>query len=228
MHRGELIGAIVDGSEVVTYEVGPTRGQVVVRETPEGLRYYYRGPMGVFPLDVVRQKIAPWMTLLTAMFMHAGLLHLVGNMWFLFVFGPSLEDSLGKLPYVAFYLATGLGATAAQLVHDPASSIPFLGASGAIAGVMGGFAVRFPGANVLTLIPIILYTLAHLPAWIFMLIYLGEQVFMSLVHTQENGGVAWWAHIGGFAAGYLVIRFFPVRGPWKEIFRREREHPEFP
>jgi membrane associated rhomboid family serine protease len=91
---------------------------------------------------------------------------------------------------------------------------------------MGAFAVRFPGANVLTLVPIVLYTIAHLPAWIFMLIYLGEQVFMSVVHSEQNGGVAWWAHIGGFAAGYILIRVFPVTPQWKEIFRRleERRH----
>lgn len=228
MYRGDMVAALVDGSEVVPYATGPMAGRVVVLDTPEGPRFYFRSPLGTLPLEVVRQRTSPWLTLLTAMFMHAGLLHLAGNMWFLFVFGPSLEDSLGKLAYLLFYLLTGFGATAAQLAHDPGSTIPFLGASGAIAGVMGGFAVRFPGANVLTLIPIVLYTLAHLPAWIFMLIYIGEQIFMSVVHSEQNGGVAWWAHVGGFATGYAAIRVFPIRGPWREILRRRDERSDLP
>ena len=90
---------------------------------------------------------------------------------------------------------------------------------------MGAFAVRFAGAQVLTLIPIVLYTLAHLPAWLFMVIYIGEQIFMSLVHLRENGGVAWWAHIGGFGAGYILVRFFPVSSAWKSVFSRQARDP---
>lgn len=222
LHEGEPIAAIISDHEVRGYVPGfdPSRLRVAKRA---GLSYVYIDDLGPIPLEAVPQKIPPWLTLIVAMFMHAGWLHLVGNMWFLHVFGTSVEDSLGKLPYLAFYFLCGFGATAAQLAHDPQSIIPFLGASGAIAGVMGAFAVRFPGAQVLTLVPIVLYTLAHLPAWIFMLIYLGEQIFMSLVHSAENGGVAWWAHIGGFAAGYFLIRFFPVAGPWREVFRRQKE-----
>jgi membrane associated rhomboid family serine protease len=217
MHGSIPVAAVQAGFEVRPYlpDFDPAR------LTARGGRYYY----GRTPLETVEQRIPPWMTLFSMMFMHAGWLHLLGNMWFLFVFGPNVEDTLGKFFYPVFYVASGFGATAAQLAHDFDSVIPFLGASGAIAGVMGGFAVRFPGAQVLTLVPIVLYTLAHLPAWIFMLIYIGEQVFMSIVHRAENGGVAWWAHIGGFATGYVLIRFLPVSRHWREVFERRRAAP---
>jgi membrane associated rhomboid family serine protease len=187
--------------------------------------FYYVTPYQRVPLDVVPPKVPAWVTLLTSMFMHAGWMHILGNMWFLFLFGASVEDTLGKLTFLGFYLLSGLGAAAAQLAHDPHSVIPFLGASGAIAGVMGAFAVRFPGAQILTLIPIVLWTVSHIPAWIFMLIYIGEQIFMSIAHRADNGGVAWWAHIGGFAAGYVLIRWFPVSRAWKDVFSRSRHHP---
>jgi membrane associated rhomboid family serine protease len=226
MYEGEPIAAVQEGSVVRTYSDAYDAERVQEQPTPSGSRYVYvRGSRDFVTLDAVRQKIPPWLTLLVAMFMHAGWLHLIGNMWFLHVFGSSVEDVLGKLAYVVFYLLAGLGASAAQLAHDPDSIVPFLGASGAIAGVMGAFAVRFAGAQVLTLVPIILYTLAHLPAWLFMVIYIGEQVFMSLMHARENGGVAWWAHIGGFAAGYLLVRVFPVSSAWKSVFSRRRPDP---
>jgi membrane associated rhomboid family serine protease len=222
-YEGEPFAAVQADGEVRGYVPGfdPRRLRVPRQSR---FRYAYIDDLGFpIPLEPVPQKIPAWLTLLTAMFMHAGWLHIVFNLWTLNVFGTSVEDSLGRLAYLAFYLLCGFGASAAQLAHDPQSIIPSLGASGAISGVMGAFAVRFPGAQVLTLVPIILYTIAHLPAWLFMLVYLGEQVFMSLVDTAGNGGVAWWAHIGGFAAGYVLSRFFPVTSSWKEVFRRQQE-----
>lgn len=218
------VAAIDENGVVEGYIHDFDSSRLRIHDTLDGPRYEY-----VFdgfdrePLEPVRQKLPSWLTLVTAMFMHAGWLHLLGNMWFLKVFGTTVEDSVGKLRYLGFYLLCGLGASGAQLFHDTGSIIPFLGASGAIAGVMGAFAFRFPGATVLTLIPIILYSLAHLPAWVFMLIYLGQQIFMSVVHSEQSGGVAWWAHIGGFAAGYALIRLFPLSGKWREVFQRVEE-----
>lgn len=213
---GEPLAAIQAGADPIGYREDFEPTLLRVAETPDGPAYSY---MRV-PLEVVSQKISPWLTILAAMFMHAGWLHLIFNMWALHVFGPNVEDTMGRLGFLLFYIVCGLAATAAQLVHEPGSVIPTLGASGAISGVMGGIAVRFPTAAVITLVPILFLTIAHLPVWVFMLIYIGEQVFMSLQHSQDNGGVAWWAHIGGFAAGYFLIRFFPVARAWKEVFGR--------
>jgi membrane associated rhomboid family serine protease len=221
----EPVAAVAPDSEPMMYGAFEAERLNLVA-TNEGPRWaYVVSRQDRVWLDPVPQRVPAWLTVLTSMFMHAGWMHLLGNMWFLFLFGPSVEDTIGKLPYLVFYLLCGLAAVAAQLVHDLHSIIPFLGASGAIAGVMGAFAVRFPGAQVLTLIPIILYTVGHIPAWIFMLIYLGEQIFMSIAHAADNGGVAWWAHIGGFAGGYLLIRWFPVTQAWKAVFSRSRHHP---
>ena len=215
------------GTSCRTYSDDYDPERIREQTAADGPGYFYvRGRIDAVPLDAIRQKVHPWLTLLTAMFMHAGWMHLIGNMWFLHVFGSSVEDVLGKLAYLVFYLLVRprrVGGPAR--CTTPQSIVPFLGASGAIAGVMGAFAVRFPGAQVLTLIPIVLYTLAHLPAWLFMVIYIGEQIFMSLVHTRENGGVAWWAHIGGFAAGYILVAFSRSVPPGKACFRGKPGDP---
>ena len=221
MFEERPIAAILPNSVPVVYREDYEPEYLRVRETPDGPRWFYLGT----PLDVVPQEVPAWLTLFTAMFMHAGWMHLIGNMWFLFVFGSSVEDTLGRITYLGFYLVCGLVASAAQLAHDVHGVVPTLGASGAIAGVMGAFAVRFPGAQILTIIPIILWTIAHIPAWIFMLIYVGMQVFMSVAHASDTGGVAWWAHIGGFAGGYFLIRWFPVAKAWKTVFSRSRHDP---
>lgn len=222
--NGSPLAVIVQGSEVLPF---PGREEdfqpyfLRVRHTPSGPRYLYAGE----PVDELSQKVHPWLTVLTAMFMHAGWLHVIFNMWALLVFGPCVEDTLGRAGFLVFYVLCGIAAAAAQIIHDPHSVVPTLGASGAIAGVMGGLVVRFPGARVLTLVPIILFMIVQLPVWVFMLIYMGEQMFMSLQHSEANGGVAWWAHLGGFAAGWFLIRFFPVAKSWKRVFSRPRPTP---
>jgi membrane associated rhomboid family serine protease len=225
MYGGDPIAAIAPDAEPIAYP-GYAVERLRVLPTREGPRWHYITPSrGPRALDEVPQKLPAWLTILTAMFMHAGWVHLLGNMWFLHVFGSSVEDTLGRVRYLLFYLLCGLVAFAAQIAHDPQSVIISLGASGAIAGVMGAFAVRFPGAQVLTIIPIILWTMGHIPAWIFMLIYIGQQIFMSVAHAEDSGGVAWWAHIGGFAGGYFLIRWFPVAKAWKSVFSRSRHDP---
>jgi membrane associated rhomboid family serine protease len=153
---------------------------------------------------------ATLLTILFAMFMHGGLLHLGGNMLFLWIFGNNVEDSMGRGRFLIFYLLGGLVATAAQVVVDPSSTTPTLGASGAIAAVLGGYALLYPRARVVTLVFIIIFvTVIELPA----LLVLGVWFLLQLLDAssqplQGGGGVAYFAHIGGFVFGLLMIRLF--------------------
>jgi membrane associated rhomboid family serine protease len=160
-------------------------------------------------------QVPTWATPFTAMFTHAGLLHLGGNMLFLWIFGNNVEDSMGPVRFVAFYLLAGLAATALQLVMGPNSAVPNLGASGAIAGVLGGYIVMYPRARVVTLVFIIfLFTILELPAIFFLGFWFLQQLFfgaLTSANTVAGGGVAYWAHVGGFAAGLLLIRLFATR-----------------
>jgi membrane associated rhomboid family serine protease len=152
-----------------------------------------------------------WLTILFAMFMHGGLLHLGGNMLFLWIFGNNVEDSMGKFRFIAFYLLGGLAATAAHVATGPSSTSPTLGASGAIAAVLGGYALLYPRARVVTLIFIIIFvTVIELPA----LLVLGVWFLLQLLSASSeplNSGVAYFAHIGGFIFGLLFIRMFANR-----------------
>jgi len=137
------------------------------------------------------------LTALTSMFVHGGWMHVLSNMWFLWVFGDNVEDAFGKLLFPAFYLITGLAATGVHIWADPTSVQPVVGASGAISGVLGAYAVLFPRARVYTVVLIIIIIRAfYLPAILFLGLWFGLQ-FLSL----GQAGVAWWAHIGGFVAG---------------------------
>ncbi len=158
---------------------------------------------------------APWyVTVFTSMFLHGSLLHLAGNMLFLWIFGNNIEDSMGRPRFVAFYLLGGIAAVAAQTLIDPNATVPTVGASGAIAAVLGGYAVLYPHARVLTIIFIIIFfTIVRLPAllvlglWILIQIAYGASE-LSQPLSGEGGGVAYFAHIGGFAFGLLAIRVF--------------------
>ncbi len=153
----------------------------------------------------------PW-TLLTCVFLHGGWMHFLGNMWFLFIFGDNVEDRLGHLGYLLFYLGCGLAASFAHLATNSTSNMPTIGASGAIAGVMGAYFYLYPRASVLTLIPIVFYVdVISLPAPIFLGIWFVFQLVQGVVASsvaQASTGVAWWAHIGGFAAGVAAMMLF--------------------
>jgi membrane associated rhomboid family serine protease len=147
--------------------------------------------------------------LVTSIFMHGGWMHLIGNMFFLWVFGNNVEDSMGHLRFLVFYLVCGLAASAAQVALTPASHIPIVGASGAISGVMGAYILLYPRARVRTYFPPIFFF--HLPAWAFLGIWFLLQLVSgvgSLGLPEEQGGVAVWAHVGGFVAGLALIRVF--------------------
>lgn len=154
-------------------------------------------------------SIAQWETVFAAMFMHAGFLHVGGNMLYLWIFGNNVEDRLGSLPFLAFYLFAGVAATLAQAYAGPASTVPNLGASGAIAGVLGAYLLLYPGAAVLTLIPIFFFIeIARVPAFVVIGFWFVLQLANGLVSLSpalaQAGGVAYFAHIGGFVAGLAV------------------------
>jgi len=151
-----------------------------------------------------------WVTVFTAMFMHGGLLHLGGNMLFLWIFGNNVEDSMGPVKFLAFYLLGGIAATALQTAVNADSDVANLGASGAVAAVLGGYLLLFPRARVVTVIFIIFFfTIIELPAMFFLVIWFAQQaLFGALDLNGSGGGVAYFAHIGGFAFGLLAIKLF--------------------
>jgi membrane associated rhomboid family serine protease len=156
------------------------------------------------------------LTLFTSMFTHAGLLHLGGNMLFLWIFGNNVEDSMGPVRFLIFYLLAGIAALALQTAINPDAVVPTLGASGAIAGVLGGYIVLYPRARVLTLIfLIIFFTFLELPAVLFLFIWFAQQAVFAAVGltnpSGNGGGVAYFAHVGGFVFGLLAIKLFAKR-----------------
>lgn len=168
--------------------------------------------------------------LLSHMFLHAGFLHLAGNMLFLWIFGDNLEDQMGHLGFLIFYLASGLVAALAQIAPDPASTIPMVGASGAIAGVMGGYLLLFPRARVdILLIFIIFFRVFTIPAFIVLGLWFALQIFGGLGTPTEEGGVAYWAHAGGFVAGIvLTLPAWARRGArsWWQANQGLPPHPD--
>jgi membrane associated rhomboid family serine protease len=162
----------------------------------------------------------------TSMFLHGSWMHLLGNMWFLWIFGNNVEDSMGRLRFVLFYLLCGIAAALGQVVTDPSSPIPMVGASGAISGVMGGYLVLYPNVRVYALVPIGFFlTSMALPAWV-MLGYWFLLQFLSGLATFGGGvgGVAFWAHIGGFVAGLVLIKLF-ARPDYVEAHRAHHWRP---
>lgn len=162
--------------------------------------------------------------LLTSMFLHGGWLHLIGNCWFLWIFGDNVEDVLGHGKYFVFYLLAGLAAGLVHVLLNPYSRIPTVGASGAIAGVMGAYLVKFPHSRILTLVPIfIFFTTLEIPAMLMLLYWFAIQIFSgvgSIGFSQiSGGGVAWFAHVGGFIAGIVLIYVLGTR----ERYRHRRD-----
>jgi membrane associated rhomboid family serine protease len=149
------------------------------------------------------------------MFMHGDWLHILGNMWFLWIFGDNVEDELGKVKFVLFYVLTGLLAAAAQVAIDPASFVPMVGASGAIAGVLAGYVVLYPRARVLTILPVVIFLFVELPAFLFIFVWFGLQLLRGVVSLgamgDNAGGIAFFAHIGGFVAGLALIKLMARR-----------------
>ncbi|MCC6365929.1 MAG: rhomboid family intramembrane serine protease [Bryobacterales bacterium] len=162
-----------------------------------------------------------YVDLLTSMFLHGGWMHVIGNMWFLWIYGDNVEDILGHGKYLLFYLICGVAAGVVHVLFNAGSRMPTIGASGAIAGIMGAYLAKFPRSRILMLVPIIIFfTTFELPA-VFVLIYwFLLQIFSGVgeigYSSASQGGVAWFAHVGGFLTGYLLIRVFKTR----DRFRR--------
>jgi len=156
-----------------------------------------------------------WLSPVTSMFLHGGLLHLGGNMLYLWIFGNNVEDLLGRGRYLAFYLVCGLVAVLAHEVSAPGSDVPVIGASGAVSGVLGAYALSYPNARVRTLVPIGFFlTTVYVPAIFFLLFWFVMQVFSGAMQPDAGGaGVAWWAHVGGFVAGAVLARPLRVHPP---------------
>jgi membrane associated rhomboid family serine protease len=147
--------------------------------------------------------------LLTSMFMHGSWMHLLGNMWFLWLFGNNVEDSMGRARFPIFYLLCGLTAALFQVVADPSSSVPMVGASGAISGIMGAYLVLYPRVRVFTLVPLGFFvTSLALPAWTMLLYWMLLQIVGGFAAIGQSGGVAFWAHVGGFVAGVVAVKLF--------------------
>lgn len=176
--------------------------------------------MAVLPIEIVQnrnlygsQAISPYLSLLTSMFLHAGWAHLIGNMWFLWIFGDNIEDSIGHFKFLIFYLATGVMAGLTHVVFNADSTIPTIGASGAISGVLGAYMVLHPKVRIKTLIALGFYfNVVHVPAIFFLAIWF---LMQFLGGFQGGGGVAYGAHVGGFVAGVVLIFLFSPkrRGP---------------
>jgi membrane associated rhomboid family serine protease len=180
---------------------------IVVREELSGRDDFGRPVRQVVERELPPSPFSPWWTLLTCTFLHGGWMHFLGNMWFLHIFGDNVEDRFGHFGYLFFYLGCGVAASIAHLLLNSSSEMPTIGASGAIAGVMGAYLYLYPRANVLTLVPIFIFIqILVVPAPVFLVIWFVLQFFQGAfsVTAGTTEGVAWWAHVGGFIAGLLA------------------------
>jgi membrane associated rhomboid family serine protease len=201
------------GLPVVTWAIILLNGLVFLYELslpPEQLEYLI-AQLGLVPARLGADPDSYW-TVLTCMFLHGGWMHFIGNMWVLFLFGDAVEDRMGPARYLVFYLLCGLAAGLTHYLTNPTSPVPTVGASGAIAGVMGAYFVLFPTARVITLIPVFFFPfIVEIPAVVYLGIWFASQLFsgtLALVGPQSYEGVAWWAHVGGFAAGIALLPLF--------------------
>jgi membrane associated rhomboid family serine protease len=164
----------------------------------------------------------------TSMFLHGGWMHLIGNMWFLWIFGNNIEDSMGPLRFAVFYLLCGVAAALVQVAISPDSKIPMVGASGAISGVMGAYLVLYPRVRVFAMVPIgFMFTSMALPAWTMLLYWIGLQFLGGLtgLAAKGEGGVAFWAHVGGFVAGVILVKLF-ARSDYVAAHRSHHWQPQ--
>lgn len=175
--------------------------------------YIYGLVPAKFTLPAISELFSFWGALLsffTYMFLHGGFWHFIGNMWFLYLFGDNVEDHLGSFRFAGFYILCGIASALLHFSLNPVSTVPTIGASGAIAGVMGAYFILYPRARVLTLIPIIIIPwFIELPAFIFLGLWFLMQFFNAAGSTSGGSGIAWWAHVGGFIAGIILIRIVP-------------------
>jgi membrane associated rhomboid family serine protease len=207
-HPGKHCGygdKVTPGGKLVTSTKGTVVCEGRVVQTSEG-------PTRI--RSVTGSQPSTWVTIFTAMFMHGGFLHIIGNMLFLWIFGNNVEDAMGPLKFLVFYLLSGVAALALQVAFNTDSTVPTIGASGAIAGVLGGYILLYPRARVLTLIFLIFFvTFIEVPAVLVLGLWFLQQLYFGVADLSDptGGGVAYFAHIGGFAFGLIFIRVFATR-----------------
>jgi membrane associated rhomboid family serine protease len=169
---------------------------------------------GLIPARLMGDPTNNWNTIYSSMFLHGGWFHIINNMWVLYIFGDNVEARMGKIKYLLFYLLSGTAAGLLQTYVLPASQVPMIGASGAIAGVLGAYLVLFPTSRVASLVPIFfIFTVIQIPAFIYLIFWFVSQLYSGWLSFQGVGGsgIAWWAHIGGFMFGLIMSFFFANR-----------------
>jgi membrane associated rhomboid family serine protease len=173
---------------------------------------------GLIPARLLSDPSTAWKTIFTSMFLHGGWFHIINNMWVLFIFGDNVEARMGGIRYLIFYLLSGVAAVTLQTYILPSSAVPMIGASGAVAGVLGAYLILFPHSRIASLVPILfIFTIIEIPAVIFLLFWFGSQLYSGLFAIQgsSGSGIAWWAHIGGFLFGIIMVFFFRTRTTYR-------------
>ncbi len=193
-------------------------------QNPRALQSFFE-TWGLVPAGAAQNPVG----FITSMFLHGGLMHLGGNMLFLWIFGDNLEEEMGHTNFLGFYLASGIGAAFLQVMADPNSTIPMVGASGAIAGVLGGYLLMFPKARVdVLIIIVVIFRIIPVPAWLMLGLWFGLQLFSGLNAPPGVGGVAYWAHAGGFIVGLILALPIWVRRGGTAYWKRTKGHPPHP
>ena len=173
---------------------------------------------GLIPARLLSDPPSAWVTIFTSMFLHGGWFHIINNMWVLFIFGDNVEARMGGIRYLIFYLLSGVAAVFLQTYILPSSAVPMIGASGAVAGVLGAYLILFPQSRIASLVPILfIFTIIEIPAVIFLLFWFASQLYSGLFAIQgsSGSGIAWWAHIGGFLFGIIMVFFFRPRTTYR-------------
>jgi membrane associated rhomboid family serine protease len=169
---------------------------------------------GLIPARFANDPTNNWNTIYSSMFLHGGWFHIINNMWVLFIFGDNVEARMGKIKYLLFYLLSGTAAGLLQTYVLPSSQVPMIGASGAVAGVLGAYLIFFPRSRVASLVPIFfIFTIIEIPAFLYLIFWFVSQLYSGWLSFQGVGGsgIAWWAHIGGFTFGLIMSFFFANR-----------------
>ena len=225
--------AVIIGLNVAVFLVEPSFGQPPVPVDRASVAAFcsaaeFFHQWGMIPLEVLEGRAltidfsgcpagtevvgkSVYGSVITSMFVHGGFLHIGGNMLFLWIFGNNIEDRLGKIRFLAFYMITGIAAGLAHAFANPSSTIPTVGASGAVAGLLGAYLILFPRARITTIVPIFFLYIVKLPAMVVLVMWFVSQFFIGASQQFGGGGVAWMAHVGGFVAGMLLILPFGGR-----------------
>lgn len=177
---------------------------------------------GLIPAELVADSSTAWQTIFTSMFLHGGWFHIINNMWVLYIFGDNVEARMGGIRYLIFYLMSGVAAVLLQTYVLPSSMVPMIGASGAVAGVLGAYLILFPRSRIASLVPILfIFTIIEIPAVFFLVFWFVSQLYSGLFAIRGGGesGIAWWAHIGGFVFGVLMVFFFRRRTNYRNYYQ---------